>query len=73
MACRWRCRSASVLGCVQQEFEILSLRLVLFTRYRLSPALVWHFRLLTRLVAKVSMWPNCGNGDGAGRYLRAGL
>ena len=25
---------------------------MLFTRYRLSPALVWHFRLLTQLVAE---------------------
>lgn len=39
-------------GAFEQEFEILSLRLVLFTRYRLSPALVWHFRLLTQLVAE---------------------
>ena len=39
-------------GAFEQEFEIPSLRLVLFTRYRLSPALVWHFRLLTQLVAE---------------------
>ncbi|MCK6405640.1 MAG: hypothetical protein L6Q60_06450 [Rhodocyclaceae bacterium] len=35
-----------------QEFTVLSVRLVLHTRYRLSPALVWHFRLLTQLVAE---------------------
>lgn len=42
-------------GAFAQEFSILSLRLTLFTRYRLSPALVWHFRLLTRLVAEYHM------------------
>jgi signal transduction histidine kinase len=35
-----------------QNFNILSVRLTLFTRYRLSPALVWHFRLLIQLVAE---------------------
>lgn len=35
-----------------QDFEVLSVRLTLFTRYRLSPALVWHFRLLIQLVAE---------------------
>ena len=39
-------------GAFSQEFSILSLRLNLYTRYRLSPALVWHFRLLTQLVAE---------------------
>lgn len=35
-----------------QEFSILSLRLRLHTQHRLSPALIWHFRLLTQLVAE---------------------
>jgi signal transduction histidine kinase len=39
-------------GVFEQEFVILSLRLRLYTRYRLSPALVWHFRLLSQLVAE---------------------
>lgn len=39
-------------GRFAQDFSVLSVRLVLYTRYRLSPALVWHFRLLTQLVAE---------------------
>ncbi|MFA7293157.1 MAG: ATP-binding protein [Rhodocyclaceae bacterium] len=38
-----------------QEFSILSLRLQLYTRHRLSPALIWHFRLLIQLVAEYHM------------------
>ncbi|MBK9445009.1 MAG: HAMP domain-containing histidine kinase [Betaproteobacteria bacterium] len=38
-----------------QAFSILSLRLQLHTRYRLSPALIWHFRLLIQLVAEYHM------------------
>lgn len=39
-------------GSFSQEFSILSLRLTLHTRHRLSPALIWHFRLLIQLVAE---------------------
>jgi len=39
-------------GRFEQDFSVLSLRLRLFTRYRLSPALVWHFRLLLQLVVE---------------------
>lgn len=42
-------------GPFSQEFSALSLDLVLRTRHRLSPALVWHFRLLTQLVAEYHM------------------
>ena len=42
-------------GAFTQEFSILSVRLHLHTRYRLSPALVWHFRLLIQLVAEYHM------------------
>lgn len=39
-------------GPFAQEFSILSLSLKLHTRHRLSPALIWHFRLLIQLVAE---------------------
>lgn len=42
-------------GPFSQEFSILSLRLKLHTRHRLSPALIWHFRLLIQLVAEYHM------------------
>lgn len=42
-------------GGFTQEFSVLSLRLKLHTRYRLSPALIWHFRLLIQLVAEYHM------------------
>lgn len=35
-----------------QAFDVETLRLTLYTRHRLSPALLWHFRLLTELVAE---------------------
>ena len=43
------------LGVFSQEFSAFSLDLVLHTRHRLSPALVWHFRLLAQLVAEYHM------------------
>ena len=43
------------IGPFSQEFAILSLRLKLHTRHRLSPALIWHFRLLIQLVAEYHM------------------
>jgi hypothetical protein len=43
------------IGPFSQEFVILSLRLKLHTRHRLSPALIWHFRLLIQLVAEYHM------------------
>lgn len=39
-------------GSYCQEFVVRSLCLQLHTRHRLSPALVWHFRLLIELVAE---------------------
>ncbi len=39
-------------GGVVQEFSALTLRVRLYTHYRLSPTLIWHFRLLVQLVAE---------------------
>lgn len=44
--------SFGVRGEHAQAFSVEPLHLTIYTRHRLSPALVWHFRLLTELVAE---------------------